>query len=65
MKLFNYTDIFSVCRSKIIDPDASTVAVEDVRNLEDFNDFPAFPQIGDDANEFLDFSQDSGFISTS
>ncbi len=60
-----YTNLFLSFRSQIINPDASTVAVDDVGNLEDFNEFPAFPQVGNGAHDFSDFSNDSGFISNS
>ena len=52
-------------RSNVIDPDATTVAIDDVGNLDDFDEFPAFPHLGDDANDFLDLSNDSSFICNS
>ena len=57
---------FVLLRSHGIDPDAPTVAIDDVANLDDFNDFPAFPHIGDDnANDFSNLTNDSGFICNS
>ncbi len=53
-------------RLDVIDPDASTVAVDDVENLHDFDDLlPAFPNLQNNADIALDLSDDSGFIGAS
>ncbi len=49
-------------RAHFIDPNVTMVAIDDVGNLEDFDEFPAFPQLAD---AFSNVSDDSGFVNNS